>query len=392
MKLLHLGDLHIGKTVNDFNLIEDQEYLLNQVIQIAQEHQVDGIMIAGDIYDRTIPSEEAVRVFDEFLCRLSELKIEAYIISGNHDSDERLHFGSRLFEKSGIHIASKFNGVLYKHEAEDSFGKLNIYLLPYVKASQVRHFFPEENIENYHDSVELIVNSANVDESERNIIVAHQFVAGRKEIPVISGSENVSVRRQAATSEGSVGTVEMIYSDCFDVFDYVALGHIHAPQKIGREEVRYSGSLMKYSKSEVFSEKSVPLITLGEKGQVDVQLIPLKPIRDMRQIKGTMKQLLSAENITDPEDYIFVTLTDEDPVMDAMTIFKNYYPNTMQIEYDNSRTRETEDVELSENALEKPFSELAEEFYKMMYGVEISDEEMKILKQAAKEVGIDEAD
>ncbi len=393
MKLLHLGDLHIGKTVNDFSMIQDQEYMFNQILKIAQERSVDGILIAGDVYDRTIPSEEAVRVFDDFLCRLSSLKIDAYVISGNHDSDERLHFGSRLFEHSGIHIASKFQGEIYQHKVEDEFGKINIFLLPFVKASQVRHFFPDKEIENYDDAVRTVVESASVNPAERNIIVAHQFVVGRKELPMIGGSENASVRRQVdGGDEQTVGTVEMVYSDCFNPFDYVALGHIHAPQCIGREEVRYSGSMLKYSKSEVLNEKSVPLITLKEKGKVEIELIPLKPLRDMRHLKGTLEQLLNPEYIKDSEDYIFVTLTDENPVQDAMLIFRQYYPNTMKIEYDNAHTRSMGEVEVSEVVMERPFQELAQDFYQMMYGVEISEAEMELLKKAAKEVGIDEAD
>jgi exonuclease SbcD len=392
MKLLHLGDLHIGKSVNDFSMIEDQEYILNQILKIAIEQNVDGVLIAGDVYDRTIPSEEAVRVFDDFLCKLSAKKIDAYIISGNHDSDERLHFGSRLFEQSGIHIASKYNGTMYCHSVEDDFGTVHIYLLPFVKASQVRHYFPDAEINNYHDAVEVVIRETEINPAERNVIVAHQFVAGRKELPQIGGSENVSVKRQVNRAEETVGTVELVYTDCFDDFDYVALGHIHAAQKIGREEVRYSGSPLKYSKSEIFHQKSVPMITLNEKGTVEIELIPLKPLRDMRQLTGKMEQLLRAENVEDPEDYIFVTLTDENPVQDAILVFRQTYPNTMKIEYDNSHTRSMEKIELSETVMEKPFSELAEEFYQMMYGTEMSKEEMEILMQAAKEVGINEAD
>lgn len=394
MKLLHLGDLHIGKSVNDFSMIEDQEYILNQIVEIALDRKVDGILIAGDVYDRTIPSEEAVRVFDGFLCKLSDLGIEAYIISGNHDSDERLHFGSRLFENSGIHIVSKYDGVLHKYEGKDEFGKVNIYLLPFVKASQVRHFFPDEKIDSYDEAVKTVIQSGKIDLSERNIIVAHQFVAGRKTLPLIGGSENVSVKNKIAQWEKQqiIGTVEVVYSDCFDGFDYVALGHIHAPQKVGKEEIRYSGSPLKYSKSEIFNDKSVPMITLKEKGKVEIELIPLKPLRDMRQIIGRMDQLLYSENVTDSEDYIFVTLTDEDPIQDAMLIFRQTYPNTMKIEYDNAHTRSMDQIDISETIMERPFSELAEDFYRMMYGTEISEEEMNIFRKAAKEVGIDEAD
>lgn len=385
MKLLHLGDLHIGKTVNDFSMIKDQRYLLEQILGIITEQEADGVLIAGDVYDKSVPSEEAVNVLDSFLCRLSELGVETFLISGNHDSDERLNFGSRLFVANGIHIAAKYQGTVVKKICRDSYGAVNVYLLPFVKASQVRHFYPEETIENYEDAVRVALSRAEIDPSQRNVLVAHQFVAGRGKNPELGGSEGASVLH--------VGTVEKVGADLFDAFDYVALGHIHSPQQIGRDTVRYSGSPLKYSQSEVNNEKSVPIVTLGEKGDVTVELVPLKPLRDMRQLKGKMEQLLAPENIVSPEDYIYVTLTDEEPVNDAMGIFQQHYPNTMKITYDNSHTRAVSQVDVTKVTQEKSYTELVSEFYEMMYGCEISEEELRIMREVAEKAGVtDETD
>lgn len=385
MKLLHLGDLHIGKTLGDFNLIEDQKYILEQILDMAKANSVDGILLAGDIYDKSIPSEEAVGVFDSFLRALAESKIMTFAISGNHDSDERLNFGSSLFEANQIYISAKYNGELYKKEVRDEHGKVNIYLLPFVKASQVRHFFPQEEIDSYDAAVRVVLKQAQLAEGERNILVAHQFVAGTGAEPVLGGSEGASVL--------NVGNVEKIGTDCFKAFDYVALGHIHSPQKVGREEIRYAGSILKYSLSEVNNHKSVPLITLGKKGEVSIELLPLKPLRDMRHLKGKVSQLLDKNNIKAPNDFIYVTLTEEDLVNDAMGIFQQHYPNTIKIDYDNARTRAIEQVDISRIMEEKSFPELISDFYRFVYDMEISEEEMKVMQEVAREAGvINEAD
>lgn len=385
MKLLHLGDLHIGKSVCDFHMIEDQKYILGQVLDLIEKHGIDAVLIAGDVYDKSIPGEEAVRLLDWFLCRLAERNTETFLISGNHDSDERLHFGSSLFEANKIHISAKYDGTVYKRVLQDEFGKVNIYLLPFVKASQVRYFYPEEDITSYEDAVKAALAHGDIDPSERNVLVAHQFVAGKSEEPRLGGSEG------AATI--NVGAIEKIGVDCFDDFDYVALGHIHSPQKIGRDTVRYSGSPLKYSLSEADNTKSVPVVTLEEKGQVSVDLIKLKPLRDMRHLKGRMDQLLNPKNIAAPEDYIYVTLTDDDPVDNVMGIFQQYYPNTMKILYDNAHTREVQQVDITNITQQKSYPQLISDFYRMMYGCDISDEELQMMKEAAKEAGvIDEAD
>ena len=385
MKLLHIGDLHLGKSLGDFDLIRDQKYILDQILGIIKEKAVDGVLIAGDVYDKAVPSEAAMNLLDYFLSSLSRSGVSTFMISGNHDSDDRLNYGSDLFAANQIYIASKYDGTLYRRTVTDAYGEADIYLLPFVKASQVKHFFPDAEIATYDDAVRLILAHAGIDPDRRNIIVAHQFVTGRSEDPALGGSESVGTQ--------SVGLVEKIGYDCFDAFDYAALGHIHSPQKVGREEVRYAGSPLKYSLSEVNNTKSVPIITLGEKGDVSLELIPLRPMRDLRHIKGPMKMLLDKTNITDPDDFIYVTLTDEDTVNDAMGIFQQVYPNTVKIDYDNSHTRAIEQVDISSIAENKSFSELIGDFYRLMYQCEMSEEEMKYMKVAAQEAGmIDETD
>lgn len=385
MKLLHLGDLHIGKRLGEFDLIEDQKYILDEILEMAKEQAVDIVVLAGDIYDKSIPSESAVRLFDYFLRRLSEEQIKTFVISGNHDSDERLQFGSSLFEKNGVFISAKYEGILYKKELQDANGKINVYLLPFVKASVVRTYFPDEEITTYDDAVRVVLKKAQIDETERNVIVAHQFVAGRGIHPILSGSEGMAVQ--------NVGLVEQIGADVFDAFDYVALGHIHTQQKIVREEVRYAGSPLKYSVSEANSEKSVPIVTIGEKGNVTVEQHALKPLRDLRHLKGNLDVLLQKKHIKDTDDYIYITLTDEDPINDAMGIIKQYYPRTVKLDYDNSHTRETMETACVKPVEHKSFRELIGEFYEMMYGCEISEEEMKVMREVAREAGVaDETD
>ncbi len=383
MKLLHIGDLHIGRSLFDFSLIDDQRFILDQIISVADQREVEAVIIAGDVYDRAVPSEEAVGLFDHFLRELASRHIKTFVIRGNHDSDERLNFGSSLFETNEIYISSKFDGKLFKKEFKDKDKTINIYLLPFVKASQVRHFYPDAEIETYEDAVRTIIDNADINEAETNILAAHQFVAGKGKETIFSGSESAGVL--------NVGLVEQIGASCFERFDYVALGHIHAPQQLGRETLRYCGSPLKYSLSEINNDKSMPLISI-EDGNVSVELIPLEPKRDMRHIKGRMEQLLDKENIRSPEDFVYVTLTDEDVISDAMGIFQQVYPNTVRIDYDNDHTRELERVDITRIGENKSFDELISEFYQMVYKCDISDEELSIMMDAAREAGVlDEA-
>ncbi len=380
MKFLHLGDLHLGKTLFDFDLVEDQRYILDQILCIAEKESVDGVLIAGDVYDKSVPSEAATKLLDYFLMKLAQKEIKVFMVSGNHDSDDRLNYGSTLFASNQIFISAVFDGTLHRQSFAEEDTKINIYMLPFVKASQVRHYFPDEKIESYDDAVQTIIRNTDINKSNKNILVAHQFVSGKGEDPALAGSESVGTR--------SVGLVEKIGYDCFDDFDYVALGHIHSPQKVGREEIRYAGSPLKYSLSEANNEKSVSLITVSAEERVKIELVPLKPMRNVRHITGTLKELLDKKNVKAPEDFIYATLTDEDIINDAMGIFQQVYPNTVRIDYDNSHTREIEQVDISKIAENKSFPELIGDFYRLMYGCEITEEEMDVMRTAAREAGV----
>ena len=385
MKFIHLGDLHLGRSLGEFDLFEDQRYILDRILDIAAREEVDAVIVAGDVYDKSIPSENATVLLDSFLQKLADAGVGTYIISGNHDSDERLNYGSALFEKNGIFISSVYDGTLHRYTVTDEYGEADIYLMPFVKASQVRHFFPDEEIRSYDDAVRVIIDNAGIDRNRRNVIAAHQFVTGGSGDPVPGGSESIGTL--------SVGLVEKISFERFEAFDYVALGHIHSPQRVGRDGVRYAGSPLKYSLSEVYNSKSVPIVTLGPKGRVDIKLEPLTPLRDLRHIRGEMKDLLDRKNVTSADDFIYVTLTDEYVVNDAMGIFQTVYPNTVKIDYDNSHTRELEQVDISGIAGNRSFGELIGDFYRLVFDSEITDEEMRVMREVAKEAGvINEAD
>ena len=377
MKLLHVGDLHLGRSLGDFDLIADQEYILDQILGIIDKYSVDAILIAGDVWDRAVPSEAATRLLDSFLTSLSNKGVKTYMISGNHDSDDRLNYANAFFESRQVYIASVFDGSLKKYEADND---VCVWLLPFVKASQVRHFYEDAKIETYEDAVRTVLEHTEIDKDKCNILVAHQFVAENETDPVPGGSEGAGTL--------NVGTVEKIGYDCFDDFDYVALGHIHSPQSVGRKEVRYSGSPLKYSLSEVNNSKSVPIITVDKK-DVNIELVPLKPMRDMRHICGKLEELLDKGNIKSPEDFIYATLTDEDVINDAMGIIQQTYPYTVKIDYDNSHTREIEQVDIAGIAQNRSFTDLIGDFYRQVYGCEISDEELTYMVMVAREAGVE---
>ena len=354
MKLFHLSDLHIGKRVNEFSMIEDQKYILTQILYAADQEKPDGILISGDVYDRTIPTAEAVQVFDAFLTRLSEQKIPAFIISGNHDSAERLAFGSSLMGKSGIYFSKVYDRTVEKIPMQDAYGTVWIYLLPFLRPSTIRHALPEraEEVQSAADAVRIALEQTKIDEKERNVLLAHQFVTGAK---------------RCDAEELQVGDVDQIPAELFASFEYVALGHIHSPQKVGRETVRYCGAPLKYSFSEAGQDKSITVVELKEKGSVDLRTIPLKPLHDLRKIRGTYLEVTAKsfyEN-RDCEDYLQVTLTDEEDVPDGMAKLRTIYPNLMRLEYDNKRTRSNAEVRAAERVEEKSELELFQEFYEL---------------------------
>lgn len=372
MKLLHLSDLHLGIRLNDFSLLEDQEYILRQIIGIAAEEKADGVILAGDIYDKPAPSAEATALFDRFLTALSELKIPVFLISGNHDSPERVAFGSRILSGSNIFISPVFQGVPECITLEDSFGPIHFYLLPFVKPAHVRHFFPEEEMESYTDAVSLVLRKAAVDFTQRNVLIAHQFVTGA--IP--SDSESISV-----------GGLDNVDASAFDGFDYVALGHIHRPQTIGRETVRYCGTPLKYSFSESKNEKSVTVIELREKGSILVSQIPLTPMRDLREIKGSYESLTARETYqgTNTEDYLRVILTDEEEIPEAMGKLRTIYPNIMRLEYANRRTEISESLTGGAAENRSPL-ELFQSFYAKQNNSEMSPEQLAFCRKLMEEI------
>ena len=319
MKLVHLSDLHLGKRVNEFSMLEDQKHILWEILRIIGREKPEGVIIAGDVYDKAVPPAEAVALLDEFLVRLAGMKTEVFIISGNHDSAERIAFGSRLIRESGVHLSPVFSGEIEPCTLTDEYGEAKIWMLPFIKPADVRHAFPEEEIADYTDAVRTVIRHMNPDPSVRNVLVAHQFVTGAAR----SDSEDVSV-----------GGMDNVDASVFEPFDYVALGHIHGPQRIGRETVRYCGTPLKYSFSERNHVKSVTVVTLGEKGRTEIRTVPLIPLHDMREIRGTYEELTLRKNWegTATDDYLHVILTDENDVPDAMARLRVIYPNIMKVD------------------------------------------------------------
>ncbi|MBE5922759.1 MAG: exonuclease SbcCD subunit D [Lachnospiraceae bacterium] len=362
MKFLHLSDLHIGKRVNEFSMLEDQKYIFEQILDIVDVQKIEGVLIAGDIYDKSVPPVEAVRLFDDFLTRLAQYEMPIFIIGGNHDSAERISFGARLMKEKNVHIASVFDGNTEPVVLQDAYGEIAVYLLPFVKPALVRHVYPEAEIDSYDAAVKVAVTNMNVDERRRNIIVAHQFVTG-------------AVRCES--EEISVGGVDQVEATAFEVFDYVALGHIHGPQQIGRKTVRYCGTPLKYSFSEATHEKSVTIVTLAEKGTINLQFVPLKPLHDMRELRGTYMQITALDYYkgTNTNDYLHITLTDEEDVPDAIGKLRAIYPNIMRLDYDNMRTRSGQTIVAEKVQNEKTPMELLEEFYALRNNQNMSDEQ-----------------
>ena len=374
MKIIHLADLHIGKRVNEFSMIDDQKYILNQILEIIDKEKPDAVIIAGDVYDKQVPSIEAVELLDSFISDISKRKTTTFIISGNHDSAERLAFGSSLMAMGKIYISPVYNGKISKYTLKNDFGSANFYLLPFVKPNHVKRFFPDEKIESYTDAIRVVINNLKLDTSEINILIAHQFVTGAS---------------RTESEEISVGGLDNVDASVFDDFDYVALGHIHRPQKIGTERIRYCGTPLKYSFSEINDTKSVSIIEINSKDDFNLRTIPLVPKRDMRKIRGTYEELItktSYEN-TNTDDYIHVTLTDEFNVADAIQKLRVIYKNIMKLEYDNIRTRESRKINLDNMVIEnKNPLEIFSEFYKLQNNQEMNDEQKEIIKKIMEEV------
>ena len=367
MKLIHLSDLHLGKRVNDFPMLEDQAYILDRVLEIAGEEQPDAVLIAGDVYDKTVPSAEAVALLDGFLVKLADRSLPVLLISGNHDSPERLAFANRLMEGRGVYIAPVYHGEVSPVTLEDDRGPVDFWLLPFLKPAHIRRFFPEEGVESFTDAMACAIRHMPLDPARRNVLVTHQFVTGAA---------------RCESEEVSVGGADNVDASVFAPFDYVALGHLHGPQNVGGERIRYCGTPLKYSFSEAGHQKSVTIVELGEKGSLEVRAVPLLPQRDMVELRGSFAQLKSPEfyGQVDRDAYVRVILTDENDIYDAMGQLRPVYPNLMALDYDNLRTRSGA-VVLEEADVKRDPLELFADFYQQQNHQPMSEEQRRYLTE-----------
>ena len=368
MKFLHLSDLHLGKRVNEFSMLDDQNCILKEILAVADREKPDGVFIAGDIYDKSVPSAEATALFDEFLVALSGRGIKTFVIYGNHDSAERTAFGSRLMTGSGVYSSPVWNGGVSPVILSDKNGETAIYMLPFLKPAHVKRYFEDAQTDGYTDALRTVIDSLDIDTSRRNILITHQFITGAE---------------RTESEEISVGGSENVDAGIFSVFDYVALGHIHRPQNFSGGRIRYCGSPLKYSFSEVKDEKSVTVVDLPEKGALSVRTVPLKPMRDMREIRGKYDDIMAKSfyDGTDyPQSYLRVTLTDEEDIPEAFAKLRTVYPFIMKLDYDNTRTRSNAAVTGAEDVERKSPFELFGEFFVLQNNKPMSAEQTEIVK------------
>ena len=373
MKIIHLSDLHLGKRVHEFSMLDDQRYILKQILEHVAEEHPDVVILAGDIYDKPVPPAEAVQLFDQFLCGLAEQSVEVMIISGNHDSAERIAFGGKLMEHSGVHVSPVYDGDVKPVELEDAYGIVQFFLLPFIKPIHVRRCYAEEEIESYTDAMRTAISHMERNADARQVLVTHQFVTGAER----SDSEEISV-----------GGTDNVDVTVFDGFDYVALGHIHSPQAVGRDQVRYCGTPLKYSFSEAGQEKSITVVELKEKGNVEISAVPLHPLRDMRKIRGSYMEVTAKSFYENGncEDYLHVTLTDEEDILDGLQKLRVIYPNIMQLEYDNCRTRGNMELTAAQAVEQKSEMELFMEFYELQNNQPMSQVQKEFVGNIIREV------
>ena len=368
MKLIHLSDLHIGKRVNEISMIEDQEYILLQILRIIDDEKADAVLIAGDVYDKSVPSAEAVTLFDDFLCRLAGRKIPVLIISGNHDSPERLAFGNRLLELGGIHISPVYDGGIQSVTLTDEHGEAVFWLLPFIKPAHVKRFYPDSGIESYTDAVRVALEKMEIDFAKRNVLLTHQFVTGAS---------------TCESEEISVGGSDNVDASVFEGFDYVALGHIHGPQNIGSNKIRYCGTPLKYSFSECGHHKSVTVVNLGKKGELQLQLRPLTPRHDLRQLRGAFEEIHQG---APSDDYLHIVLTDEEDVPEAVGKLRLVYPNLMKLSYDNTRTRTNQIIDGAVDVQRKSPLELFDELYELQNNQPMSEQQRSFTRELIESI------
>ncbi len=373
MKLIHLSDLHLGKRVNEYSMLEEQEYILKRIINVVDDEMPDGVIIAGDVYDKSVPSAEAVQLFDEFLVGLAKRKVEAFVISGNHDSPERIAFASRIMDAGGIHMSPVYTGDIVPISMRDEYGEVSIYMLPFVKPVHVRRFC-EDEITTYTEAVKHAVSKMNIDTGSRNVLVTHQFVTGA---------------RRSESEEISVGGSDNVDAGVFDDFDYVALGHIHSPQNCGSDRIRYCGTPLKYSFSEAKDKKSVTVVELAEKGNVTYRTVELVPKHDFVELKGTYAELTLKsfyENTTWQEDYTHITLTDEEDVPDAIGKLRTVYRRLMKLDYDNRRTRSNAKISGAADVESKSPIELFSDFYALQNNQPMNEEQTGFMQELIQNI------
>lgn len=373
MKFIHLSDLHIGKRVNEVSMIEDQAYILHQILEQTDRIQPEAVLISGDVYDKSVPSAEAVTLFDDFLCALAERKLRVLIISGNHDSAERLAFGGRLMEDKGICLSPVYDGSISPITMNDEYGSIHFWLLPFLKPVHVKRFYPQETIESYTDACRVAIENMNLDPNQRNVLLTHQFVTGS----ATCDSEEISV-----------GGTDNVDASVFADFDYVALGHIHGPQHIGSERIRYCGTPLKYSFSESNHKKSITVVELGKKGTFRLETVPLIPKHDMRQIRGSYEEITARSFYQDTavDDYLQITLTDEEDVPEAVSRLRVIYPNLMQLNYDNTRTRSAAVIDGALDVQKKSQLQLFGELYELQNGQPMNDVQRDFMQELIESI------
>ncbi len=366
MKFIHLSDLHLGKKLGEFDLIEDQKYITDRIFDIIDSEKPDAVIIAGDIYDRGFPPLDAINLFDDIIVRLAGKRIESFIISGNHDSAERNAFANRLIDLSGIHLSSVYNGNVKPLTLKDSHGDVNFWMLPFIKPATVRNFFPDEEIASYTDAVKVAVKNMNADFSSRNILIAHQFVTGSERCD----SEDVSV-----------GGSDNVDAAAFDGFDYVALGHLHGAQSAGRETIRYCGTPLKYSLSEINHEKSVTVVEIGEKDDVKIRTVPLAPMRDIVEITGSYNEIISQDfsSKLKKDDFYKFILTDEENILNVMNRVRTVYPNVIKIDYTHAQTVRAAEFSSDQNVGNLSMLDNFKNFYRSVKGEELSERQTAYL-------------
>lgn len=361
MKLIHLADLHIGKRVNGFSMINDQEYILAQIEDIIIRKSPQAVIIAGDVYDKSVPTAEAVSLLDGFLTRLCGICNHIFVVSGNHDSAERLAFCSDALKSAGLYIAPAFDGSVQSYVLNDEYGAVAVHLLPFIKPPVVRAAYDIENALTYTEAMSEVISRMDIDPERRNVLVAHQFIIGSE---------------RSESEEVSIGGLDSVDAAVFSPFDYTALGHIHRPQQHG-DNIRYCGSPLKYSFSEAAYDKSVTVVTLAQKGSVKIDTVPLVPLHDMKEIKGSYMRITQQDFYKDmcTDDYVHITLTDEEDIIDAVGKLRSIYPNIMKLDYDNTRTRSSAEFDVDTQLRSKTPIELFDELYKMQNNTDMTDEQ-----------------